>query len=108
MVFFTAPASALRCGGDLVSEGDRKTEVIKKCGEPDDIETWQVERSISVPYYYRDKRDRLDKTYHRRHRAKELITVEEWTYNFGPYRFIRYLTFEKGRLEEIEIGRRGY
>ena len=40
--------------------------------------------------------------------AKELVTVEEWEYNLGPGRFIRYLTFENGRLIKITIGDYGY
>jgi len=30
------------------------------------------------------------------------------TFNFGPTRFIRYLTFENGILTEINTGKRGY
>ena len=40
--------------------------------------------------------------------AKVLVTVEEWEYNLGPGRFIRYLTFESGRLIKINTGDYGY
>jgi len=40
--------------------------------------------------------------------AKELITIEEWEYNFGATQFIRYLRFENGRLREITTGDYGY
>jgi len=40
--------------------------------------------------------------------AKELVTVEEWEYNLGPGSFIRYLTFENGRLIKITTGDYGY
>jgi len=36
------------------------------------------------------------------------VTVEEWEYNLGPGRFIRYLTFENGRLIKITTGDYGY
>jgi len=40
--------------------------------------------------------------------VKELVTVEEWEYNLGPTRFIRYLQFENGRLIRIIDGDYGY
>jgi hypothetical protein len=40
--------------------------------------------------------------------AKELVTVEEWEYNLGPTKFIRYLRFENGRLIRITDGDYGY
>lgn len=33
-VLLAAPAFGLRCGSDLVDEGDFKIEVLKACGEP--------------------------------------------------------------------------
>jgi hypothetical protein len=40
--------------------------------------------------------------------VKELVTVEEWEYNLGSNRFIRYLRFENGRLIRITVGDYGY
>jgi hypothetical protein len=40
--------------------------------------------------------------------VEELVTVEEWEYNFGSTRFIRYLQFENGRLTRITEGDYGY
>lgn len=36
------------------------------------------------------------------------VQVEVWTYNFGPRRFMKRLTFEDGRLCNIETLGRGY
>lgn len=36
------------------------------------------------------------------------ITVEEWTYNFGPDKFIRIFTFRNGKLVDIRTGGHGY
>lgn len=33
-VMAAAPVLALRCGSDLIDEGDTKFELLKKCGEP--------------------------------------------------------------------------
>ena len=38
----------------------------------------------------------------------ELIRIEEWTYNFGSTRFIRFLRFENGLLRNISRGGYGY
>lgn len=36
------------------------------------------------------------------------VTVEEWTYDMGPTRFVRFLRFINGRLIDIETGRYGH
>jgi hypothetical protein len=33
--------------------------------------------------------------------------VDTWTYDFGPHRLIRVLTFEDGRLKAVRTGARG-
>jgi hypothetical protein len=95
-LILTPDLQALRCGNDLVSPGDRMFEVLQLCGEPD----------------YREVRD--DKRFFRIFRdgrfieILEEVEVEEWTYNLGPYQFIRILRFENGRLVEIETGDYGF
>jgi len=34
--------------------------------------------------------------------------IDEWTYNLGPTRFMRILTFNNGRLEEVISGSKGF
>ncbi len=91
-------ASAFRCTGGLITEGDHKTDVIRKCGQPTFKESWQEER---VRGYI-----------HRRTGAyeaiREIITVEKWTYNMGTHRFVRHLILEKGEVVDIETGEYGY
>ena len=36
------------------------------------------------------------------------MNVEEWTYNWGPTRFMSYLQFRNGVLERIHSGGYGY
>lgn len=38
VISLSVPAQALRCGSDLVQEGDTKFEVLDKCGEPEAVE----------------------------------------------------------------------
>ncbi|WP_426234916.1 DUF2845 domain-containing protein [Pseudomonas sp. TWP3-2] len=82
----TGEASAsdtLRCGSQLVSLGDRSSEVLQKCGEP-------VSRD---PLGYKRSANR-----------REEFQVEEWTYgpNNGMY---QYLRFEGNRLRQINSKR---
>jgi hypothetical protein len=97
-----AAADGMRCGTKLVSDGDSTYDVHTRCGEPKfktkrmelrTIRTWvgapcvrpgaqcgySVERTIEVQ-------------------------VEEWIYDFGPTQFVRYVTFEDGRLLRIVTG----
>jgi hypothetical protein len=72
-------AETLRCGSQLISVGDRSSEVLQKCGEP-------VSRDLLG---YKRSADR-----------REEFQVEEWTYgpNGGMY---QYLRFEGNRLKQI-------
>lgn len=107
-IFSLENAFALRCGSDLVSRGDRKIEVFMKCGEPDLIERWVKETTIRV----KDIKEGIngDIIIDRAHGLSGYTTshVEEWTYNFGPRRFIQFLTFVNGKLLRIEGGPRGF
>lgn len=75
----TSAADTLRCGSQLISVGDRSSEVVQKCGEP-------VSRDLLG---YKRSADR-----------REEFQVEEWTYgpNGGMY---QYLRFEGNRLKQI-------
>jgi hypothetical protein len=98
-----AVASDLRCGSKLISVGDSKYDVLRKCGEPAHVETWQEFRTgrdlfISVPVSPEVEIFRRSPT------VQEFVTVEEWEYDLGQSRFIRYLRFENGRLIRIRTG----
>ncbi len=87
--FMTAvDAYGLRCGNNLVDVGDRKIDVLAKCGEPVVTDEWYEEETFR--------------------RSSIMIHVEEWTYNFGPTRFIYILKFKNGELVEIRTGDHGY
>jgi hypothetical protein len=92
LFLMTTEAFALRCGNKLVDIGDRKIEVLEKCGKPVFVENWQEE----VIVY----RGRLE----RQIRRISSTDIEEWTYNFGSNRFIYFLRFVNGRLNRIEEG----
>lgn len=91
-------AFAMRCGHNLVSEGDYKHDVIARCGQPDSIETHTeiVGRTLRYPYRTMDIQQ------------YEEIRVEEWIYNLGSLRLQQYLRFENGVLKEVKSLNRGY
>ncbi len=92
-------ALALRCGSSLVEIGDRKYEVLQLCGEPVYIEKWTDEAVL----YHIGKKRPGDVNISRISTAH----VEEWTYNFGPMNFLRFLRFVDGKLRTIELGIKG-
>jgi hypothetical protein len=101
-----ATASDFSCGSKIITIRDHKYDVLRKCGEPSHVEVLEEVR------IKRDLRFRLLETEMALDRrplwVNELVTVEEWEYNFGSNRFIRYLRFENGRLIRITEGDYGY
>jgi hypothetical protein len=92
----------MRCENKLVQPGDSQYEVKTLCGPPDDIqqrtESRRVQRAVQRPCpngrgicssVIEDWAD---------------VLVEEWTYDFGPNRFLQYLTFESGKLVLVRSG----
>lgn len=86
-------AASFNCRGGIISTGDGSIDVLAKCGEPDSRESHQEELS-----------ERLgDNT-----RQKTFITVEEWTYNFGPTQFMRTVILKNGVVTDVRTGNYGY
>lgn len=73
--------------------GDTKVEVIRKCGAPTHSDSRLDEQLLVVDA---------------RRAVRSTIRVDEWTYNFGPRRFLLHLTFEDGRVKRIETGAYGF
>lgn len=69
---------SFRCEGETVSTGDQAFAVREACGVPE-----KITKSGGG-------------------------AVEEWVYNFGPTKFIYYVTFVNGRLERIQAGGYGF
>jgi hypothetical protein len=86
-------AVTLDCSGGIISEGDTRADVLAKCGQPDSKESHAEELiERGGPGL----------------RQKTFITVEEWTYDFGPSRFSRIVTLRNGRVADIRSGNYGY
>ncbi|SNB46551.1 DUF2845 domain-containing protein [Geobacter sp. DSM 9736] len=95
-LFIAAPALAtdmetMICKNGIVSKGDLAIEVVAKCGEP----AQKAQRE--------EKRGGLVRDIHGRERTVfSLVTIDDWTFNFGPHEFMQRLLFENGRVVGIE------
>lgn len=94
-----AQADGMRCGSQLVRDGDGRDKVLKLCGEPAEIENRSILRR---PSYRRGNRiihfgD-----------AQVEVPIEIWTYNFGPNQLMRRVRFVDGVVEEIDTLGYGY
>jgi hypothetical protein len=93
-----ASADSLECQGRRVSVGDTKVDLLGKCGEPSLREERTEERQSFS----------LDKTAQTGEAKKVTEVIERWTYNFGPQRFVQYVTLAGGRVRSIASGGYGY
>ena len=101
-----ASANGMRCQNKIIQPGDTAYEVKALCGPPDDVqqrsEQRRVARAVERPCPANPML---------RCAGVEEVTVdvplEEWTYDFGPQRFIQYLTFEAGKLRHVRSGNYG-
>lgn len=94
LALLAVPAHAMRCGTRIVKEGDYALDVLHRCGEPEYLEQ-------SVDYRYRS-------VYYGYAPSLVPVTIEVWTYNFGPNRLMRRLRFENGELKSIRTLGYGY
>jgi hypothetical protein len=108
LILFTPESSfAFRCGAKLITVGDRKAEVVSKCGPPDWQDSWQeqrIERVFVKPHSFKGpfSGTRVPIA------TVVQVTIDEWTYNLGPSYFIRILRFENNILKDIETGDYGF
>jgi len=92
-----APAQSgrgLRCGGDLVTPGYLKYEVLKSCGEP-------LAREVVGEVEITDPGKIYDGNYLRGHSysRKVILFIEEWIYERSGLNVLR---FEGNRLVQVE------
>ncbi|HET8939804.1 MAG TPA: DUF2845 domain-containing protein [Polyangiales bacterium] len=91
---------SFRCKTRLVTTGAAAYEVKSLCGTPDDMQTRSevrtIRRAVSVPCATGLCSSFVEDSIS--------VNVEEWTYDFGPQRFIQFLIFEQGKLVQIKSG----
>jgi len=98
----SAASGGIRCGTRLVQEGDSQLEVKMLCGPPDDVqqrtEARRVQRAVQRPCARGAGTCAVV--------IDDFVEVDitEWVYDFGPRRFLQFLTFEGGRLVDVRSG----
>jgi hypothetical protein len=102
--------SAFRCGTQLVSLEDTRDEVLRICGKPTSVDSWEEERMLRDFRTYQDYDPRTGRYewYREPFVVKIQVNIELWTYNLGSTQFIRYLRLENGIIKEITTGGKGY
>ena len=97
-----AGADGMRCGSRLISTGDSTYTVKSRCGAPQDatrrVETRTERRRVRVDC------GRGNTRCEREQEVSIDVVVDEWTYDFGPQRFIHILTFVDGKLARVDTG----
>lgn len=83
-------SGSCRCSNGIVSLGDAMVEVVAKCGEP------------TIKSQREEKRILADK------KGFSIVTVDEWSYNFGANAFMYSMRFVDGRVERIDSLDTGY
>jgi hypothetical protein len=101
VALIAAPAAAIaeggfRCGtGRVVRNGETEDDVATKCGAPDAVRSWSETRRESSWVQGRAVEREI------------VIAYDEWEYDLGRHRLIRYVTFEQGRLIRVHTGSYG-
>lgn len=92
-LLISSPVYAFRCGNKLVLEGDTRTEVRHKCGDPIEVTRKAILRT--PVFWFRGRPIEV---------SSDLVEVpvEIWLYNLGPNKLMQRLRFEDGELVEIE------
>jgi hypothetical protein len=90
------PAQAeggFRCGtGRVVRNGETEDDVARKCGSPDAVNSWSETRTETV----------WENGHSIEHQV--VVTYDEWEYDMGPHRLVRYVTFAQGRMVRVTTG----
>jgi hypothetical protein len=85
-----------RCAtGRVVRNGETEDDVASKCGDPDAVNSWSEVRTEAV--WENGRKVERSVT----------VTYDEWKYDLGRHRLIRYVTFAQGRLVSVRTGSYG-
>jgi hypothetical protein len=91
-----------RCpSGRLIDAGDHMVDVRKKCGDPDEVIQRTEKRKVKVKV--RTWISRTEQEEVTEEREVEVL-IDEWTYDFGSDRFVRFVAFENARVVGVTTG----
>lgn len=89
-----ASADHVNCPSGTVDPGESKVDLLGKCGEPVLREERLEERSTFV----------LDPAQKVSEERRVRTVVERWTYDFGPRRFLQFVTLVSGKVVSVKTG----
>lgn len=92
---FATASGSMRCKGGIVSLGDTAGKVMGSCGQP--AFTTQRERKESTATGKGSKS-----------KSATTVTIDDWTFNFGPNEFQYRVVMENGVVTGIESLDYGY
>jgi len=98
LVLCALPAHALRCGNNIVGEGDSTMLLLRNCGEP----------TLKEHFVNRTPVETYDRARGKYFTAYDEQPYDVWTYNFGPRRFVQRITIKGGKIHSIESQGYGY
>jgi hypothetical protein len=105
----SAGAQSLRCGEGLITEGTTQAEVAARCGQPAQVDRQALysEGAAALPGGPAPGNGPPLLPGLVRRSGSE-VSVEVWTYNFGPSRLMERIRFENGVVVKIESLGYGY
>jgi hypothetical protein len=86
-----------------VSVGDRMSDVLDRCGEPDDV-AQRIERR-KVKHKFTRRVGNVEESVTEEQEIE--IPIDEWTYDMGSRAFTRYVIFEGGAVVNVATGEYG-
>jgi hypothetical protein len=89
---------SLRCEGGIVDLGDLTVDLLGKCGPPTLRDRWTETRDAVA----------VDVVHGVAASERTTTEVEQWTYDFGPNRFMQLVTIQNGKVARIEQGGYGH
>jgi hypothetical protein len=93
-----------RCeSGRIVSRGDHSYEVRKNCGDPDHVARRTETRKVK----YRIIRWVQGVAEEATEEREVEVQIDEWVYDMGPNRLVRFVSFENGRVIDVRAGEFG-
>ena len=110
MLLANFAVAGIRCGTQVINEGDSSHYVERECGPPEykqqrsGVTTSGVEGSSSVS----DRNYLSSQSLQQYLEYSEQVSIEEWIYNFGPNRLMQKVTFLNGRVFSIQSEGYGY
>jgi hypothetical protein len=101
----SARSDFMDCHGRIVAPGDSLSQVHDLCSDPD-AATHRIEiRTVRGPERCCEHHGKT--ICHPGDEVTTVVEIDDWTYDFGSNRFVRYLRFEQGRLFSIATGSYG-